>query len=545
MMMMMMMMIEYLLVSLCLAPLAAAATTPYTRGATNDATLPECGLNCCPECDRIQHLPGYDAPLPSPWYSGYLTYELGNHTIHTHYVLVMAERMHGEDEEAAAQKPLIYWSNGGPGASSLFGLLTEVGPLWLNEESFDKNKHSSLPKPIYNPYGWTRLGHVVMIDQPAPVGFSYCEGDEKCSDISWTDELAAENSYHAMEAFYQKFPHLLETDLYLTGESYAGIYIPTLAREILKNADDYQTKSPGNVTMPLKGFAVGDGCLGTETGICGEVMAGDTAIPYWQILFLAGHAQFPLSTLQQFFRMCKPLERKTMHDPVDERCRAVVDHIYKEVGGFYAYSLYDECTYDDAFGAAAPSSGGDGLVGGGLNDYPCGTDRALQAWLKDPAVQKALHVRSEYFAVDNAVGFDYTPTEKDLTGFYKQVNGKLKVLVYNGDTDPSITSWAAQNWTSHLGLDESESWRPWTVDACRRMGGYITRYEGGFDFLTIRGAGHMVPTYKTAGTFTFLKSWLTGADYPPYVANCTLPPASVTDFHNDLADGVQTTARVD
>jgi len=128
---------------------------------------------------------------PSPWYSGYLTYELEGHTIHTHYVLVMSERMHEDDE--ATQKPLIYWSNGGPGASSLFGLLTEVGPLWLNEESFDDNKHSSLPKPIYNPYGWTRLGHVVMIDQPAPVGFSYCEEDEKCSNISWTDELAAEN----------------------------------------------------------------------------------------------------------------------------------------------------------------------------------------------------------------------------------------------------------------------------------------------------------------------------------------------------------------
>ena len=88
-----------LLTSLWLAPLAAVATSPsYTRGATTteEQEPPECGLNCCPECDGIDHLPGYDAPLPSPWYSGYLTYDLGNHTIHTHYVLVMAERMQGE-----------------------------------------------------------------------------------------------------------------------------------------------------------------------------------------------------------------------------------------------------------------------------------------------------------------------------------------------------------------------------------------------------------------------------------------------------------------
>lgn len=29
--------------------------------------------------------------------------------------------------------------------------------------------------------------------------------------------------------------------------------------------------------------------------------------------------------------------------------------------------------------------------------------------------------------------------------------------------------------------------RPWTLDQCRRMGGYVTRYAGGLDFLTIRG----------------------------------------------------------
>jgi hypothetical protein len=387
----------------------------------------------------------------------------------------MAEHLEGQVDPVAhpQTKPLLYWSNGGPGASSLFGLLTEVGPLWLNEDSFGGSP-DSLPTPLYNPHGWTRLGHVVMIDQPAPVGFSYCEDDALCADISWTDELAAENSYRALAAFYDKFPHLLESDLYLTGESYAGtymracvacriacvdvssgdgrdeernwphdttthprthphvvvlsgtgIYIPTLARAILKYQDDFSKTSPQNVTIPLLGFAVGDGCLGTETGICSEIQAGDTAIPYWQILFLAGHAQFPLATLSEFFRACKPLEHHSLHDPVSEICRAVVDRIYEQVGGFYEYALYDECTYDDAFNA----HGGAPRLKGGLNDYPCGTDRALQAWLKAPAVQEALHLRSTYFAVDNAVGFDYTATEKDLTGFYKSIQGKLKVLI--------------------------------------------------------------------------------------------------------------------
>ena len=95
------------------------------------------------------------------------------------------------------------------------------------------------------------------------------------------------------------------------------------------------------------------------------------------------------------------------------------------------------------------------------------------------------------------------------------------MLVYNGDTDPAITSFAAQTWTSHLWFTETEHWRPWTVDGCQRMGGYVTRYEDMFDFLTIRGAGHMVPTYKPAATFTFLQAWIQGDDYPAFDANCT------------------------
>ena len=52
-----------------------------------------------------------------------------------------------------------------------------------------------------------------------------------------------------------------------------------------------------------------------------------------------------------------------------------------------------------------------------------------------------------------------------------------------------VFSFTAQNWTSHLGVSETEAWRPWTVDGKDYIGGYVTRYENNFDFLTIRGAG--------------------------------------------------------
>jgi hypothetical protein len=55
--------------------------------------------------------------------------------------------------------------------------------------------------------------------------------------------------------------------------------VPKLAQQILLHDDP-------NVRPQLKGFAVGDGCLGTESGVCGS---GNGA--WWHVLFLYGHHQ--------------------------------------------------------------------------------------------------------------------------------------------------------------------------------------------------------------------------------------------------------------
>jgi len=427
--------------------------------------------------DFIPHMPGLNQPLPSSWYSGYLTYEFQDRTIHTHYVYVEAEVT--EDEE---EKPLIYWSNGGPGASSLFGLMTELGPLLFSDASklTDDFRATGIPSPLYNSNSWSRLGSILIIDQPAPIGFSYCNddvhGQKDCDGMGWTDELTSANAYAALQAFYKEFPCFSKgRDLFLTGESYGGIYIPTLARRVLEGGDP---------DMVLKGFAVGDGCLGTETGICSDL--GGNHSHLWNVLFLFGHGQMPVTTYRKYMQACVYNDgygdwTKAIVKEEGEECQEVLKEIEMQVGGFYEYNLYDDCTYRN------------GILTGALNDYACGGDIVLEEYFTLPSVLEAFHVKDNYYSVDNAAGFDYTCTEKDLRPFYKSLaDTDVRVLIYNGDTDPAITSMAAQNWTSHLDFDLAEEWRPWTVDGCRRMGGYVTRYVGGVDFLTIRGAGHMV-----------------------------------------------------
>ena len=52
-----------------------------------------------------------------------------------------------------------------------------------------------------------------------------------------------------------KFPEFFKNDLYLAGESYAGIYVPWLALKI-DQYNELETKNDFN----LKGFMVGNGC---------------------------------------------------------------------------------------------------------------------------------------------------------------------------------------------------------------------------------------------------------------------------------------------
>lgn len=422
--------------------------------------------------DRMKSFPGWNQPLPSRWFSGYLDYELpGTETsIHTHYVLVEAESGNvadGNNTVASSNDdglPLIYWSNGGPGASSLFGLLTEIGPLILSDLSLttDDYRATNIPSPQYNQYSWTRLGWILMIDQPAPVGFSYCNDDHfshSCGNISWTDELASLNAWTALQTFYKtKFPCLQSKDLYLTGESYAGIYIPTLARRIVESNKTRDTNrgevvehrsasSDSTVFVPpLKGFAVGDGCLGKHTSMCGGLGNSEGFADYWHIWFMAGHHQIPLQDFRMVLKACRHADEpgfltNTDNDRGgdDALCKAALAKTKKELGGFFEYALYDDCTYRnglkwkqrltglDLLFPSRTIGSPDTILTGALNDYPCGGGPVMEEYLKLPIVLEAFHVRSDFFEVDNAVGFDYTPTEPDLQPFYKDMQGKLKV----------------------------------------------------------------------------------------------------------------------
>ena len=140
-----------------------------------------------------------------------------------------------------ATAPLLVWLNGGPGASSMMGLFMELGPYTVSPDGL------SLGPP--REYSWNADHHVLFVDQPAGTGFSVATA---ASGYANTQAEVGETFLRFMQAFYSKYPSMRRCDLFLTGESYAGKYLPSIANAILQGSD-------GAVRSYLKGVVIGNG----------------------------------------------------------------------------------------------------------------------------------------------------------------------------------------------------------------------------------------------------------------------------------------------
>jgi serine carboxypeptidase-like clade 2 len=80
----------------------------------------------------------------------------------------------------------------------------------------------------YNPYSWNNFSNTLFIEAPAGVGYSYCSNSEEC--VFDDDNSAVDNLDILLHWMLEKFPEYNQHDLYISGESYAGIYVPYLTR---------------------------------------------------------------------------------------------------------------------------------------------------------------------------------------------------------------------------------------------------------------------------------------------------------------------------
>lgn len=69
----------------------------------------------------------------------------------------------------------------------------------------------------------------------------------------------SEDALEALKQWYVKFPEYLPNQLFVSGESYGGIYVPYLTWQIYQNNKRAEIGLSGSVAMNLQGFMVGNG----------------------------------------------------------------------------------------------------------------------------------------------------------------------------------------------------------------------------------------------------------------------------------------------
>lgn len=182
--------------------------------------------------------------------------------------------------------PVILWLNGGPGCSSLFGLFGEIGPYLYDGSSWN-----------YNDFTWLKNASILVFETPFGVGFSY-----NTTAVKYEDNDTALYNYYALLNWFQNFPEFKNLDFWITGESYAGVYIPFLTSLILNN-----TKSNG---INLKGIMVGNPVMLND-----NVFNNNTMLAY-----LVSHNLFSP-------QLVNILENSCPSDPDSASCQYAVQQI--------------------------------------------------------------------------------------------------------------------------------------------------------------------------------------------------------------------------
>ncbi|KAI5953424.1 hypothetical protein KGF54_002796 [Candida jiufengensis] len=376
--------------------------------------------------------------------------------------------------------PIVLWLNGGPGCSSSTGLFFELGPSSIN----------STLQPVYNPYSWNSNASVIFLDQPVGVGYSYSGGDE----VKNTD-TAAKNVYVFLELFFQKFPQFLNNKFHIAGESYAGHYIPRFASEIINNADR---------SFELASVLIGNGITDplVQAGAYKPMACGEGGYKPVLTEDQCSQMEKDLPNCEKLAKLCYSFQNALTCVAAQYYCDSKLFQPYAQTG-LNPYDIRKPCA----------DEGGNCYV---EMDF-------MDDYLNLEVVRKAVGASnpSEIFtSCDDIVFKNFLLDGDEFKPFQQYVaellNKQIPVLIYAGDKD-FICNWLGNYaWVNKLDYNDGETFanlplKPWKPTTSKKIGGQVKNF-GGFTFLRIYDAGHMVPYDQPKNALDMLNTWIQG-DY--------------------------------
>ncbi|KAJ3289686.1 Cell death protease [Blyttiomyces sp. JEL0837] len=353
-----------------------------------------------------------------------------------------------------------------------------------------------------NHHSWHKQANLLYVEQPVGTGYSFTTGPYAQNE---TD--VARDFYTFMNNFYTVFPEAKTWDLFITGESYAGVYIPYIAQKFL----DEKVLNDGSL-INLKALGIGNGYLD----------------PYrLQPLFAGANYLRDFYLARDFFgRDTAIIERwnKIAYD-----CTYVTFENYTNVE--FGCNMWNFAS------SWKTNKTGIECVDPYNIDHVCTDVQArqdsLSNFLNNPEVRKSLHVDVHVDSNGNPVPWTkcsddvgYTIDDTNFNSYTiipDLLNRGLPIVIYNGDRD-AVCNYVGEEaiideltWNGATGFQTPFPSEPNWILGTTQKAGYI-RSERGLTYIRVKGAGHMVPTDTPAKGSLVLQTIIQAGEKEAHVA---------------------------
>ncbi|CAK8576180.1 unnamed protein product [Lathyrus sativus] len=367
--------------------------------------------------------------------------------------------------------PVVIWLAGGPGCSSELAIFYENGPFQIADNL----------SIVWSEYGWDKASNILFVDQPIGTGFSYTSDD---SDIPHDESGVSNDLYDFLQQFFSDHPEFVRNDFYITGESYAGHYVPALASRIHRGNIDNE-----GVIINLKGFAIGN-------GMTNPIIQYSAYTQYaFDMKLITKEDQDNINKLlppcQDATKICVNGDRESCSLAFDH-CENIINSILFIAGNINFFDIRKTCE-------------------GSL----CYDFSNVETLLNEKIVRDALGVGELKFDICSKVVYQamlqdwMRNLEVDIP---ELLEDGIKVLIYVGEFD-LICNWLgnsnwvhAMEWSGQNQFATSKTVQ-FLVDGVEA--GMLKSY-GPLSFLKVNGAGHMVPMDQPKVALEMLVKWMQG-----------------------------------
>ncbi|XP_053120904.1 probable serine carboxypeptidase CPVL [Hemicordylus capensis] len=370
--------------------------------------------------------------------------------------------------------PVLLWLQGGPGGTSMFGLFVEHGPYVVN-----KNHTLSERK-----FAWTSKFSMLYIDNPVGTGFSFT--DDKGYAVNQDD--VGRDLYSALIQFFQLFPDYQKNDFYVTGESYAGKYVPAIGYYI-------HTHNPtANININFKGIVIGDGFCDPE-------------------MMLGGYAEF----LYQI-GLVDEKQKNYVQQQTDQGVNYIQQKKWKK-----AFEVFDELLNGDTTTNPSYVQKATGCSNY-FNFLQC-QEPPDQEYFGElfalPEVRKSIHVGNLTFH-NGSIVEDHLLEDvmKTIKPWLAVLMDNYKVLLYNGQLDIIVAAALTERFLPTVQWTRATEYKNadrvvWKINPKDQEVAGFVRQAGEFYQIIVRSGGHILPYDQPERSLDMIDRFISGKGWKP------------------------------